>query len=182
MDRKLQVKTEYRQKNLGSVLFFRDSGFLMYVNLVVKILSEEKFMGEVVVNLELENAGDRYTFERGFIKAEEIRQLKTIAVVDTGAVMVMLPQDIVEELGLRTKRKVIVTYANEQKEEREIAGIVNLKIGKRSMDTDCIVGPPGSQPLVGQIVMEELDLIVDCNQKTLTPRPESPYLPLLNLK
>ncbi|MBU0899494.1 retroviral-like aspartic protease family protein [bacterium] len=139
-------------------------------------------MGEVIVEVELENFGDRYTFKRGFIKEQEIRSLKCKALVDTGAIMVMLPQDMVEELGLESTRKVIVTYANEQKEERDIAGGLTLKIGKRAMDTDCIVGPPGSEPLVGQIVLEELDLIVDCNKKTLSPRPESPYLPLLKLK
>lgn len=139
-------------------------------------------MGEVTVEVELENALDRHDFNKGFILKEEIRALKRQALVDTGAVMIMLPQDLVEELGLEITRTVIVTYANEQKEERNVAGILNLKIGKRSMNTDCIVGPPNSEPLIGQIVMEELDLIVDCNRKTLSPRPESPYLPLLKLK
>ena len=96
--------------------------------------------------------------------------------------MSMLPQDMVEELGLEITRKAIVTYANEEKEERNVVGVVNLKIGKRSMDMNCIAGPPRSEPLIGQIVMEELDLIVDCSAKTLTVRPESPYLPMLKLK
>ncbi|MFH1562923.1 MAG: aspartyl protease family protein [Nitrospirota bacterium] len=139
-------------------------------------------MGEVKVTLELENFGDRYTFEMGFIPKEKIRQLNTQALVDTGAIMMMLPQDMVDELGLKVKRTVIVTYANEQKEKRDVAGVVTLKIGKRSMDADCIVVPPNSEPLVGQIVLEELDLIVDCKENTLTPRPESLYLPLLKLK
>jgi len=139
-------------------------------------------MSEVVVEVELENFGDRYTFESGFIKAEQIRSVKRKALVDTGAVMVMLPQDLVEELGLRITRKVIVTYANEEKEERDVASVLNLKIGKRNMNIDCLVGPPNSELIIGQIVLEELDLIVDCKEKTLSPRPESPYLPLLKLK
>ncbi|MBU1261589.1 retropepsin-like domain-containing protein, partial [bacterium] len=133
-------------------------------------------MGEVVVDVELENFSDRDAFERGFIKEEEIRRLKTKALVDTGAVMSMLPQDMVEELGLKVIRKAIVTYANEEKEERDIVALLHLRIGKRSMGTDCIVGPPRSEPLIGQVVLEVLDLIVDCNTKTLSPRPESPYL------
>lgn len=136
-------------------------------------------MGEVTVEIELENALDRHDFNKGFILKEEIRALKRQALVDTGAVMIMLPQDLVEELGLETTRTVI---ANEQKEERNVAGILNLKIGKRSMNTDCIVGPPNSEPLIGQIVMGKLDLIVNCNRKTFSPRPESPYLPILKLK
>ena len=52
----------------------------------------------------------------------------------------------------------------------------------RSMVTDCVIGPPLCEPLIGQLVLEELDLIVDCARNTLGPRPESPNLPLLKLK
>lgn len=50
------------------------------------------------------------------------------------------------------------------------------------MNTDCIVGPPLSEPLIGQIVLEALDLVTDCTNRTLSPRPESPDSPLLKLK
>lgn len=53
----------------------------------------------------------------------------------------------------------------------------------RSMVTDCVIGPPLCKPLIGQLVLEELDLIVDCARNQLGPRPESPNnLPLLKLK
>ena len=48
------------------------------------------------------------------------------------------------------------------------------------MSTDCVVGPPLSEPLIGQIVLEALDLIADCTNRTLTPR--YPDYPLLKLK
>ncbi len=38
------------------------------------------------------------------------------AVIDTGATMVVLPEDIVEELGLRKMREVKVRYANNKAE------------------------------------------------------------------
>ena len=50
------------------------------------------------------------------------------------------------------------------------------------MNTDCIVGLPLSEPLIGQIVLEALDLVADCTNHTLAPRPESPDSPLLKLK
>ena len=50
------------------------------------------------------------------------------------------------------------------------------------MSTDCVVGPPRCEPLIGQVVLEELDLIADCAQHTLTPRPESPDYPHLKMK
>jgi hypothetical protein len=50
------------------------------------------------------------------------------------------------------------------------------------MVTDCVIGPPLCGPLLGQLVLKELDLIVDCARSTLGPHPESPNLPLLKLK
>ena len=53
-------------------------------------------MGEIVVNAELENPIDRGVFERGYGKESDIRRTSVRAVVDTGAVMLMLPQNVVE--------------------------------------------------------------------------------------
>lgn len=139
-------------------------------------------MGEVNVELFLENATDREMVRRGLMQDTDVRNLTTKAFVDTGAVMLVLPQDQVEELGLRELRKAIVTYADERKEERPIAGAVAVRFGKREAIVECIVGPPGSEVLFGQIPIEAMDLIVDCPQQKLTPRPESPYLPTLKLK
>jgi len=50
------------------------------------------------------------------------------------------------------------------------------------MSVDCVVGPPLSEPLIGQVVLEALDLIADCRNRTLGPRPEWPDYPLLKLK
>ena len=54
-----------------------------------------------------------------------------------------------------------------------------MQIGNRSMTMDCI-GPPLSEILIGQVVLERLDLIADCTNRTLTPRYED--YPLLKLK
>lgn len=139
-------------------------------------------MGEISVTMQLENFGDRYLFLNNYIEESAIRTHTMNGIVDTGAVMLMLPQDIVERLGLHILRTAIVTYADERKEERHVAGTVTIQIGDRSMNSDCIVGPPLCEPLIGQIIMEELDLIADCKNKTLTPRPESPIYPSLKMK
>jgi hypothetical protein len=96
--------------------------------------------------------------------------------------MCAFPQDLVESLGLRIHGKVIVAYADERREERHVAGVVTVRVGTRSTDVDCVVGPPGSEPLLGQVVLEQLDLLVDCASQKLVARPESPFLPLLKLK
>jgi clan AA aspartic protease len=139
-------------------------------------------MGEVKVEVELENALDRERCLLGEIAEERVRSTRIRALVDSGAVLLVLPQDLVEALGLREVGKAIVTYADERKEERPLAGIVTVRVGNRTTSLNCVVGPPGSEPLLGQVALETMDLLVDCTQQKLTPRPESPFLPLLKLK
>lgn len=127
-------------------------------------------MGEIRAKCQLAKVG-------GKKKAIEID-----ALVDTGAVMTLLPEDLVDGLELERDGKVVVSLANDQKIELSVALPLLLKIGNRSMVTDCLVGPPQCEPLIGQLVLERLDLIVDPLKKTLSPRPESPYIPSLKMK
>ena len=139
-------------------------------------------MGEARITVKLENDGDLVRFKEGMIEVEAIRRTEIDAMVDTGAVMTLLPQDVVEALGLEKIDKAIVTLANDEKIELEIAGTISLTACNRKMKTDCLVGPPLCEPLIGQIVLERLDLIIDPLKRTIRPRPESPYLPSLKLK
>jgi predicted aspartyl protease len=139
-------------------------------------------MGEIRTRVRLENYDDRVLWKNGKIAKEDVRVQEIEGVADTGAVMTLLPQDLVEALGLKVIARVVVALANEQKIELDKVGPISLTVCGRNMMADCLVGPPGSEPLIGQLVMEELDLIADPLRKTLTPRPESPWLATLKLK
>ncbi len=139
-------------------------------------------MGEIKAKVRLENAGDALLKAEGRLGRRKLREAEMEAIVDTGAVMMLLPQEVVEKLGLSVIAKEVVTLANEQKVTMERAGPIQLSIGDRVMNTDCLVGPPGCEALVGQLVMEALDLIPDPARRTLTPRPESPFRPNLKMK
>ena len=75
-------------------------------------------MGEIVASMKLENAEDRGVVRRGLSDVSTIRSATVDGVVDTGAVMLVLPEDVVGRLGLATQREVVVTYADERKETR----------------------------------------------------------------
>ena len=136
-------------------------------------------MGEIVVNVGLENYVDRRIAERG-ISGDPVRATRMDGIVDTGAIMLMLPQNVVERLGLDSIRTAIVTYADERREERPVAGPVAIEVCGRAMVTECLVGPPLSEALIGQIVLEGLDLVADCANRTLAPR--TPDYPTLKVK
>ena len=97
-------------------------------------------------------------------------------VVDTGAVSVAIPDEIATQLGLRHWGTRTVVYADERREQRPVTD-VTIEIGNLATRTEAIVGPAGSEVLIGQLVLEALDLIADCRKGTLAPRhPEGPVL------
>ena len=137
-------------------------------------------MGTIVVDVGLENAGDRVAYEQGAHKESDIRQTEVKGVVDTGAVALALPQNISERLGLVTRRTAVVIYADDRKDERPVVGPVTVRIVGREMNTDAIVVPPFSDVLIGETVLAFLDLIADCRHRTLAPR--MPDYPSLDMK
>ena len=96
--------------------------------------------------------------------------------------MVLLPQDVVEKLGLDITDSTVVTLANDEKIELDMAGDFVLTVCGRKWTTDCLVGPPLCEPLIGQLVLERLDLVLNPQKKTITVNPESPNLPHLKMK
>jgi clan AA aspartic protease len=142
----------------------------------------EDFVGEVRVTVTLENLIDRELAKRDIIADGAVRAVTVDILVDTGASMLVLPRDIVESLGLDMRERAIVEYADGRHEEVDIAGTVLLSVSGRSAETRCVVGPARTEPLLGQIVLEMLDLLVDCPRHQLVPRPESPYMASYKLK
>ncbi len=109
-----------------------------------------------------------------------MRHTRVAGIVDTGVVMLVLLQNVVGRLGLELRHSAVVTYANERKDERPVAGPVTIGVCDRFMITECMVGPPLSERLIGQIVLEVMDLIADCAIRTLAQR--TPDYPSLELK
>jgi clan AA aspartic protease len=109
------------------------------------------------------------------------KTIEVEAVIDTGATMMVLPQHIVDELGLRKIRETKVRYANNKTERKSIYGVVTLEIKGRTGNFDVLADEEGAQPLVGQVVLEVLDLVVDPRTRTVIPNPMSPEMPMVEM-
>jgi clan AA aspartic protease len=103
------------------------------------------------------------------------------ALIDTGATSVVLPKDLVDKLGLRKVGETKVRYANNKVETKSIYRAVIVEILGRSSTFDVICEEEGSQPIVGQVVLEMLDLLVDPKSRKVIPNPASPDIPMLDL-
>ena len=135
-------------------------------------------MGEIRATVTLENRDDRGAVHLGLRAEADVRRATVEGIVDTGAVNLVIPEEIATELGLRDFGTRTVVYADERREERPVTD-VTIEVGNLTTRVETIVGPAGSQVLIGQVVLEQLDLIADCKNRTLAPRhPEGPVLAL----
>jgi clan AA aspartic protease len=131
---------------------------------------KEKKMGRVTAEIELANYADMKYVEAGTLAADKVRRVKLTALVDTGATRLVLPQSVVKQLGLPSTGKVGVRYADERRQSRDMVSDVWLKLLGRQSVFNAVVEPKRKEALIGAIVLEDLDLVVDCPTQKLHPR------------
>ena len=139
-------------------------------------------MGKVMEKIRLTNTYDENRVESGDWKPEQVRSLEIEALVDTRATMLILPADVVARLGLKEQGRRRVVYADGHEDEIPWVGGVRLTLLGREMIASALVVPAGTTALIGQIPLEELDLIVDPKSRALRVNPASPDAPLLDLR
>ena len=134
-------------------------------------------MGRVAVRIQLVNAADEELRARRKLGARHVRAVELDALVDTGATMLSVPEDVLKKLGLRVVRKATVTYADGRKETRRIYGPAMIRVMGRTEFISVLAGHRGQPALLGQIPLEGLDLHVDPKGRQLVPNPASPDMP-----
>ena len=126
-------------------------------------------MGHVKTKIIVRNIYDVERQAVGEITADEVRQEELEALVDTGATSMCLPMSVIRRLGLRRIDETEIRTANGKVRR----GVYNAEIealGRRSpfqvveVSDDC-------PALVGVIVLEAFDLVVDPTKETLTTNP-----------
>ena len=137
-------------------------------------------MGEVRVKVTLINAVDEALVRRGLLSADKVRHYEADALVDSGAIRSVLPNHVVEQLGLAIVRTTRVTYANDGAEDVEVTEVVGIDInGRRTTEETLVLG---SEVLIGQTVLESLDLMVDCANQRVVGNPAHPDQPIIKIK
>ena len=137
-------------------------------------------MGRVVTKLKLKNLSDQNLASRGYLGQKDVRVLEVDALVDTGATMLVLPEDVVEALGLLPEGTRKIRYADARIADVPWVRGVCIEILGREMTCDALVVPRGATPLIGQIPLEGLDLVVDPRSREVSVNPASPDAPLMD--
>ncbi len=127
-------------------------------------------MGRFSVEVDLANNDDLAAVRRGTMPPQDVRRARVRGVVDSGATKLVLPRQVALTLGLRIVGSAGVHYADGRQTDRELAGDIHLTYAGREGVFSAIIEPDRESALIGAIVLEDLDLIADCNHLTLAPR------------
>jgi predicted aspartyl protease len=128
-------------------------------------------MGRVLTEATIENLNDLWDARRGLLPPEQVRRIIVPdALVDTGATLLSLPTRLIQQLGLsprRTRRVISSTGAA----EATLYDAVRLTIQDRDCTVDVMEVPDDVPVLIGQLPLENLDLVVDLRSRRLTGNP-----------
>ena len=137
-------------------------------------------MGEVRVKARLTNAVDEELARRGMLGAEQVRTYEADALVDTGAVRVVVPAQVVSRPGRGVRGRRVAEDADGRKETVDVTGPLVVELEGRDTLEEALV--LGDEVLIGQTVLEKLDLFVDCQRRRLVPNPAHPDQPVTKIK
>jgi predicted aspartyl protease len=132
---------------------------------------ETTTMGRVLTEATIENLEDLWAAKRGLIPPDQVRRVTVMdALADTGATMLWLPTRLIRELGLaKTARRRVNSSMG--RGEADVYDAVRLTIQGRDCPLDVMEVPDGVPVLLGQLVLERLDFVVDPQSRRLTGNP-----------
>jgi clan AA aspartic protease len=121
-------------------------------------------MGDVYAEIQLKNP-----------RLPELKPLEVKALVDTGALMLCIPEHLSLQLQLEVHSQREITTADGKKQRVPYVGPIEVRFDNRS----CFVGALvlGDEPLLGAMPMEDMDLVISPALRTLTVNPNSPNFP-----
>lgn len=137
-------------------------------------------MGEVRTQAKLTSTFDEELARQGKIPLDQVRVYDADALVDTGAVPTVLPPHVTQKLGLQVRGNRVTQYADGRRDVVPTTGPITVSVIGRDMITDAVV--LGDEVIIGQVVLEMLDLFVDPVNRKIIPNPAHPDQPVIKVK
>lgn len=139
-------------------------------------------MGLVYADIELINGGDLEMARRNIIGQEEVKRMHVNALVDTGSYMLCINENIQEQLQLPVVEKRKAQMANGSIVECEVVAPLEVRFKNRATTCRAMVLPGDSEPLLGAIPLEDMDVLIHPLRQELIVNPDHPYFAQMKLK
>ena len=136
-------------------------------------------MGQVRVRVILTNHREEVMVRLGQLPPEQMHRYETEALIDTGAVQSAIPAAVADRVGLFRLTRTDAKYADGRVEEVDVTEALTVEIlGRKATITPMVLG---EQILLGVLVLESLDLMVDCLRQRLVPYQGTPDQPVFRI-
>jgi clan AA aspartic protease len=139
-------------------------------------------MGLVYADIELVNFADETLCEDGYLSKMAIRKTKVQTLVDSGAIRLVINENVRRTLGLKIRDKMAVTLGDGTKRDINYAGPVKVIFKERFCITDAFVVPEDEEVLLGAVPMELMDLVIIPSVNLLDYNPAHPSGPVLSMR
>ncbi len=139
-------------------------------------------MGLVYADIELINGEDIGLARKYVIGEEEIKRMNVKMLVDTGSIMLAINETIQEQMQFPVVEKRKGQLANGHIIECDVVSAVELRFKNRQTSCRAMVLPGDSEPLLGAIPMEDMDVLVHPQRQELIVHPDHPYFAQMTLK
>jgi len=125
-------------------------------------------MSQLYVPVILRNAREYVLVQHGHLDVDAMHTYETTeALIDTGALHVVVPPSVAEHLGLWRMGYTGAKMADGRTEEVPVTEPLYVELLGRTTTTHALI--LGDTVLLGALVLEGLDLVVDCLRGQLMP-------------
>ena len=138
-------------------------------------------MGYVHAEIGLVNSSDKEFARQYIIGEDEIRSMRVRMLVDSGAWMLCINENIQTILQLPFIEQRTHQMANGELATHNVVGPVEVKFANRQSSCNALVLPGDSEPLLGAIPMEEMDVLIHPLRQELIVNPAHPEHAVLRL-
>ncbi len=139
-------------------------------------------MGMVYADVELINGLDEGNAKRHMIGEDEVRKFPVNILVDSGSYMLAINEHIQEYLQLPVVDSKRAQTADNRVIDCDVVAPIVLLFENRRFTGSAMVLPGDSEPLLGTIPLEEMDVLIHPLRQELIVNPEHPLYAQLKLK
>ncbi len=139
-------------------------------------------MGLVYADVVLVNGEDETLTRRHIISEDEVRRFPVNILVDSGSYMLAINERIQEYLQLPVVDSKKAQTADNRIINCDVVTPIVLLFQNRRFTGSAMVLPGDSEPLLGVIPLEEMDVLIHPLRQELIVNPEHPLYAQLKLK
>ena len=139
-------------------------------------------MGLTYAHVELINRDDMALAKKFVIGEEEVKRMYVEMLVDTGAYKLAINESIQEQMQFPYVEKRKFELGNGHIVEYDVVASVELIFKNRRTNCNAVVLPGNTEPLLGAIPLEDMDVLVHPQRQELIVNPEHPYFAVMKMK